>query len=77
MTFLILTNIINNKMSLKLLTLYQAKLLLQRTKFPKLLSFDLGKNSTGIAVSNDDLTQAYVHLILFKIASETCQKCRQ
>lgn len=39
-------------MSLKKLTLYQAKLLLQRTKNAKLLGFDLGVNSTGISISS-------------------------
>ena len=47
-------------MTLTKLTLYQAKLLLQRTVNPKLLSFDLGTNSTGVAVSSPDFQEAYV-----------------
>ena len=39
-------------MSLKRLTLYQTKLLLQRTKNAKLLGFDLGIHSTGISISS-------------------------
>ena len=48
-------------MPLKKYTIYQLKLLLQRTKAPKLLAFDLGVNSTGIAVSDGNLSEAYVH----------------
>jgi hypothetical protein len=40
------------KMSFKKLTMYQTKLLLQRTTNPVLLSFDLGVNSTGVAISD-------------------------